>query len=194
MAEFDWRDRADALFECKKEPALGSRGMVVTNHPLASTAGMQMLAGGGNAFDAAIATAAVEAVTVSAGCGLGGEPFVIMYEAKTGRVYGLNGSGKAPMAATRDYFVNRGHKTMPLTGPLAAAIPGEVAGWEGILERFGTRTLASLLEPAIGYADEGHAVLLCSLALRLLGGGCVGYFKFHADTLFVAVCANLLSS
>ena len=133
-------------------------GVVASISPLAASAGVRVLADGGNAFDAAIATAAVEAVTVSAGCGLGGEPFVIMYEAKTGRVYGLNGSGKAPMAATRDYFVNRGHKTMPLTGPLAAAIPGEVAGWEGILERFGTRTLASLLEPAIGYADEGHAV------------------------------------
>ncbi len=133
-------------------------GVVASISPLAASAGVRVLADGGNAFDAAIATAAVEAVTVSAGCGLGGEPFVIMYEAKTGRVYGLNGSGKAPMAATRDYFVSRGHKTMPLTGPLAAAIPGEVAGWEDILERFGTRTLASLLEPAIGYAEEGHAV------------------------------------
>ena len=110
------------------------------------------MAEGGNAFDAAIATAAVEAVTVSAGCGLGGEPFVIMYEAKTGRVYGLNGSGKAPMAATRDYFVSRGYSTMPLTGPLAAAIPGEVAVWEAILERFGTPPLASLVQSAVGDA------------------------------------------
>ena len=131
-------------------------GVVVSISPLAASAGVRVLADGGNAFDAAIATASVEAVTVPAGCGLGGEPFVIMYEAKTGRVYGLNGSGKAPMAATRDYFVSRGYSKMPLTGPLAAAIPGEVAGWEAILERFGTRPLSKLLESAIGYAEEGH--------------------------------------
>jgi len=89
---------------------------------------------------------------------LGGEPFVIMYEAKTGRVYGLNGSGKAPMAATREYFTSRGYNNMPLTGPLAAAIPGEVSGWEAILDRFGTRPLSKLLEPAIGYAEEGHPI------------------------------------
>jgi gamma-glutamyltranspeptidase/glutathione hydrolase len=133
-------------------------GVVASISPLAASAGVRVLADGGNAFDAAIATAAVEAVTVSAGCGLGGEPFVIMYEAKTGRVYGLNGSGKAPMAATRDYFVDKGYSKMPLTGPLAAAIPGEVAGWEDILARFGTVPMAKLLESAIGYAENGHAI------------------------------------
>lgn len=133
-------------------------GVVASISPLAASAGVRVLADGGNAFDAAIAAAAVEAVTVPAGCGLGGEPFVLMYEARTGRVYGLNGSGRAPMAATRDHFVSRGYSTMPLTGPLAAAIPGEVAGWETILERFGTVPLSKLLEPAIGYAEEGHPV------------------------------------
>ncbi len=133
-------------------------GVVVSISPLAASAGLRVLADGGNAFDAAIATAAAEAVTVPAGCGLGGEPFVIMYEAKTGRVYGMNGSGKAPLAANRDYFVRQGLDKMPLDGPIAAAIPGEVHGWVTILDRLGTLPLAKLLEPAIGYAEDGYAL------------------------------------
>ena len=135
-----------------------SGGVVVSISPLAVSAGIRELAAGGNAFDAAVAVAAVEAVTVPPSCGLGGEPFVIMYDAKSGLVYGLNGSGKAPMAASRDFFVERGHRFMPLEGPLAAAIPGEAMAWEQISERFGTRPLSKLLEPAIGYAEHGFAI------------------------------------
>ena len=133
-------------------------GIVVSISPLAASAGARVLADGGNAFDAAIATAAVEAVTVPPACGVGGEPFVVLYDAKNGSVHGLNGSGKAPLAANRDFFIRRGHDFMPLQGPLAAAIPGEVMGWERINERFGTRPLASLLEPAIGYAENGYVI------------------------------------
>ncbi len=133
-------------------------GIVCSVSPLAASAGIGVLREGGNAFDAAIATAAVEAVTVNAGCGLGGEPFVLMYEARTGRTYGLSGSGKAPRAASRDYFIGRGYKSMPLDGPLSAAIPGEVDAYVSILERFGTKPLARLLEPAIGYAEEGYPI------------------------------------
>ncbi len=116
------------------------------------------MASGGNAFDAAVTVAAVEAVTVPPACGLGGEPFVIMYDAKSGLAHGLNGSGKAPLAASRDFFIERGHKFMPLEGPLAAAIPGEAQAWEQIAEKFGTRPLSKLLEPAIEYAERGFAV------------------------------------
>ena len=144
--------------ETGRNTVYSSGGVVVSISPLAASAGARVLADGGNAFDAAIATAAVEAVTVPPACGVGGEPFVIMYDAKTGQVHGMNGSGKAPMAANRDFFVKRGHKHMPLTGPLAAAIPGEILGWEQINERFGTRPLAKLIEPAIGYAEDGFAV------------------------------------
>ena len=133
-------------------------GMVCSISPLAASTGVGVLRDGGNAFDAAIATAAVEGVTVPAMCGLGGEPFVLMYEARSGRVFGLSGSGKAPMAATRDHFVGQGHKTMPPTGPLSAAIPGEVDAYATILERFGTRPLKKLMEPAIGYAEEGYPI------------------------------------
>jgi gamma-glutamyltranspeptidase/glutathione hydrolase len=126
--------------------------------PLAASAGIGVLRDGGNAFDAAIATAAVEAVSIPAGCGLGGEPFVLMYQARTGKIVGLSGSGKAPLAADRDYFVSRGYSKMPERGPLSAAIPGEIHAYQDILDRFGTMPLGKLLEPAIGYAEEGHPV------------------------------------
>ena len=144
--------------ETGRNTVYSSGGIVVSVSPLAVSAGIRELASGGNAFDAAVAVAAVEAVTVPTSCGLSGEPFVIMYDAKSGLVHGLNGSGKAPLAASRDYFVERGHKLMPLEGPLAAAIPGEALAWEQIAERFGTRPLSSLLEPAIDYADHGFGI------------------------------------
>ena len=135
-----------------------SGGVVVSISPLAVSAGIRELAAGGNAFDAAVAVAAVESVTVPPSCGLGGEPFVIMYDAKSGLVHGLNGSGKAPLAASREFFIKRGHRFMPLEGQRAAAIPGEALAWEEIAERFGTRPLSKLLEPAIEYAEHGFAI------------------------------------
>ena len=162
-----WRfgeSSAGACSVSKPEIAVGRStvytrgGIVCSISPLAASAGIGVLQEGGNAFDAAIATAAAEAVTVPSACGLGGEAFVLMYEARGGRLYGLSGSGKAPMAATRDYFVSRGHRTMPVVGPLAAAVPGEVDAYVTILERFATRPLSRLLEPAIGYAEEGYPI------------------------------------
>lgn len=133
-------------------------GIVCSASPLAASAGIGVLNAGGNAFDAAVATAAVETVTIPASCGIGGEPFVLLYEAKTGKVHGLSGSGKAPLGVDRDFFVSRGHSIMPQTGPHAAAIPGEAGAYQEIIERFGTMSLAKLLEPAIGYAEEGYPI------------------------------------
>ena len=133
-------------------------GIVCSVSPVAATAGARVLAEGGNAFDAAVATAAVESVTAPAMCGVGGEPFVLMYEAASGKLTGLSGGGRAPSAFTRDSLVAQGYSKMPIAGPLSAAIPGEVDAWAGILERFGTRTLSALLEPAIGYAEDGYAL------------------------------------
>ena len=144
--------------ETGRNTVYSNGGVVVSISPLAATAGVRVLAEGGNAFDAAVATAAVEAVTVPPACGLGGEPFVILYDSKTGQVHGLTGSGRAPMAANRNFFIERGHQFMPLEGPLAAAIPGEVLVWEQIIDRFGSRPLAKLIEPAIGYAENGYAI------------------------------------
>jgi gamma-glutamyltranspeptidase/glutathione hydrolase len=122
---------------------------------LAGAAGAQVLREGGNAFDAAIATAAAEAVVLPSKCGIGGEVFALFYEASTGKVSGLRGSGRAPMTATPDYFISRGHTAIPVTGPLAVSVPGEVHAWGAILKRFGSQKWDRLLAPAIELAAEG---------------------------------------
>ncbi len=133
-------------------------GVVASRSPLAASAGIKVLAEGGNAFDAAIAVAAAEAVTVPPMCGLGGDVFAIMYHAGSGRVVGINGSGAAPTGATPEFFASRGYKEMPPSGPLSPSVPGEVDAWETINRMFGTMPLSRLLEPAIGYAEEGFPI------------------------------------
>ena len=136
----------------------GRRGMVCSNSPLAATAGIQVMQAGGNAFDAALAVAATEAVTLIPLCGMGGDSFVLLYEAATGQVTGVNSSGVAATGATADYYHAKGYHTMPLEGPHSISVPGEVAAWEEIHRRFCTKPLHELLDTAIGYAEAGFPV------------------------------------
>ncbi len=139
-------------------PIYTTRGLVGSASPPAGAAGAQVLREGGNAFDAAVAVAAAEAVTLPMMCGIGGEVFALLYHAASGTLYGVSSSGRAPMRATREYFTSRGYVKMPANGPLTPAVPGEVRAWQAILDRFGTRTLASLIDPAIGLASEGFSL------------------------------------
>ena len=143
------------LASATRSVVLTRGGMVCSASPLAASAGVQALHEGGNAFDAAIATAAAECVTLPPMCGVGGEVFALLYEAATGVLWGVTGSGRAPAGATREFFAGRGYATMPLEGPLSASIPGETHAWQTILERFGTLGLERLLTPAVGLAAEG---------------------------------------
>ena len=166
MPEYDWRDRAGTLFECEKQPALGSRGMVVTNHPLASTAGMQMLAGGGNAFDAAIASFFALTVVEPMMVGIvGGGMCHIRFS--NGKHTVIDGQVRAPLASgpdcfrpisdtLPDYLETAGRENA--IGPKAVASPGNLKAWCEILDRFGTVSLADAMAPAIGYASHGFAV------------------------------------
>ena len=138
--------------------AYGRRGMVCSNSPLAATAGIRVMQEGGNAFDAAVAVAATEAVTLVPLCGMGGDSFVLLYEAATGQVTGVNSSGAAATGATADYYRSRGHKTMPIDGPHSISVPGEVAAWEEVQRRFCSKPLSQLLETAIDYAEAGFPV------------------------------------
>ena len=136
----------------------GCRGMICSNSPLAASAGLMILQEGGNAFDAALAVAAVESVTIVPACGLGGDAFILLYEASTGAITGINSSGVAATGATTAYYRAHGHQTMPLDGPHAISVPGAVAAWDVVHRRFCTKPLARLLDSAIGYAEDGFPI------------------------------------
>lgn len=133
---------------------MGKNGMVASGHPLASLAGVGVLQAGGNAFDAIVATAAVVAVTKPSMTGLGGHNLAVMWDAKRQELLTLDANGPAPAAATLDAYKDG----IPSHGPLAASVPGTVAGWDALLSRLGTKRLGDLLGPAIRYADEGFPV------------------------------------
>ena len=133
-------------------------GIVAAESPLAAEAGATILAHGGNAVDAAVATNAVMGVVEPMANGIGGDLFVIVYEAKTGTLYGLNASGWAPAGLTIEFLKNRGITGMPQSGIQSVTVPGAVDGWSKLLARFGTKKFSEVLAPAIYYAREGFPV------------------------------------
>ena len=137
---------------------MSTRGMVSTSQPMATQAGLEILKRGGNAVDAAIATAAVLCVTEPQSTGIGGDCFLLYHEAQSGKLHGLNGSGRAPAQATLEEYRRRGLERVPDRGPLAMSVPGAIDGWSMALERFGTMGLEEVLQPAIEFAEEGYAV------------------------------------
>ena len=137
---------------------MASHGMVATSQPLAAQIGLDVLKNGGNAIDAAIATNAALGLMEPMSCGIGGDLYAIVWDAKSHKLYGLNASGRSPYKATRAFFASKGLDEIPTVGPLSWSVPGCVDGWEELRKRFGTRTLAQLLEPTIRYAEEGFPV------------------------------------
>ncbi|MGQ0562498.1 MAG: gamma-glutamyltransferase [Gemmatimonadota bacterium] len=136
----------------------GVEAAVTADHPLAASAGADVLRRGGNAMDAAITMAAVLAVVRPHMSGVGGDAFLLYRHAKSGRVYALNGSGRAGAFATPDLFRERGLRAVPDTGMLSVTVPGAVRAWSDALRRFGTYGLAAALEPASRYAENGFPV------------------------------------
>lgn len=132
--------------------------MVATSHPLAAQAGLDILKAGGNAADAAIATAAMLNVVEPISTGIGGDCFALYWNASTKSVTALNGSGRAPAAASIDGLRSLGYSTMPTYTGHAVSVPGTVAGWSDLLERHGHMTLADVLQPAIWTAENGYPV------------------------------------
>ena len=137
---------------------LSKHGMVATSHPAAVQVGLDVLKSGGNAADAAIAVNAMLGVVEPMSCGIGGDVFVIYWNAKTKKLYGLNGSGRSPYKLNREVFKEQGLESIPIEGPLAWSVPGCVDGWDQVRKRFGTKNFDELLAPAITTADEGFPV------------------------------------
>jgi len=137
---------------------MGRGGMVASCHPLATLAGVEVLRSGGTVVDAAIATNGVLAVTQPNYCGVGGDLFCLYHEAATGRVHFLDGAGRSGARAGLDELRRRGLAAVPVTGPGSVSVPGVTRAWTMLLERFGTRSLQSLLEPAVHYARDGFPI------------------------------------
>ncbi|MBT9282634.1 MAG: gamma-glutamyltransferase family protein [Hydrogenibacillus schlegelii] len=132
------------------------RGMVATSQPLAAQAGLRMLLQGGNAVDAAVATAAALTVLEPTSNGIGGDAFALVWH--EGRLYGLNASGPAPGRLTPEALRKAGYGAMPETGWAPVTVPGAPAAWAALSARFGRLPFSKLLEPAIEYAEAGFPV------------------------------------
>ncbi|MCA1441614.1 gamma-glutamyltransferase [Ensifer sp. IC4062] len=140
---------------------MGRHGAAATSHFLSTLTAIEILRRGGNAADAAIAACAVQCVVEPGSTGIGGDNFVLFAPARSdpaGKVYGLNGSGRAPRGLTTEHLLKQGLKEIGLTSVHAVTIPGAVDAWSKLNRRFGSMPLAELLQPAIRYAEEGFIV------------------------------------
>ena len=145
------------LFSTRSE-VIAENGMVATSHPLATQVGVDILKGGGNAIDAAIAANAAIGLMEPTGNGIGGDLFAIIWIDRDKKLYGLNSSGRSPKNLTLDYFKENGISEIPAYGPLPVSVPGCVDGWFEMHEKFGTISMQKILSPAIEYASNGFPV------------------------------------
>jgi gamma-glutamyltranspeptidase/glutathione hydrolase len=160
-------DRAEGWLPQTRSEVMSRYGMVTTSQPLAAQAGLRILMAGGNAIDAAVATAATLNLVEPMNVGLAGDLFAIVYSAKDHRIYQINASGTAPTGATLDYYNSLGWQCttdtgpgcgMPSNGILAVTVPAALKGWDALLKRFGSMTFNDVLQPAIDYAENGFPV------------------------------------
>src|SRR5690242_2266114 len=141
-----------------RSPALAMNGMVATSQPLASVAALRVLQDGGNAVDAAITAAAVLNVVEPVMTGIGGDVFALLYMQRDGKPIALNSSGWGGSRGSIDFFRSRGMDQIPLAGIHSVSVPGAVAGWFELHAKYGKLPMSRLLQPAIGYAENGFPV------------------------------------
>src|SRR5579863_6307428 len=132
--------------------------MVATSHPLAALTAIEVLKAGGTAADAAVAAAALLAVIEPQSTGIGGDGFALIQPKGEGKITAYNGSGRAPKAATAEWYLERNIRAIPLTSPHSVTIPGVIGAWATILRDHGKLGFDTLLQPAIKAAEEGYIV------------------------------------
>jgi gamma-glutamyltranspeptidase / glutathione hydrolase len=151
-------DRVTGLPFATRSEVYAPHAMAATSHPLATQIALQTMRDGGSAVDAAIAANAALGLMEPTGNGIGGDLFAIVWDPKTKRLHGYNGSGRSPKALTLDEFKRRGLTDIPAHGPLPVSVPGTVDAWFALHGRFGKRTMAQNLAPTVRYARDGHPV------------------------------------
>ena len=151
-------DRVTGENFTSRSEVIAAHGMVASSHPLATQIGLEILKKGGSAVDAAIAVNAALGLMEPTGNGIGGDLFAIVWDAKTRKLYGLNASGPAPKKLSLEYFQKNNLSEYPEFGPLPVTVPGTVAGWSELHNKFGKLPIKSLLKPTIEYAKDGFPV------------------------------------
>jgi gamma-glutamyltranspeptidase/glutathione hydrolase len=143
-----------------RAPVLATHGMAATAQPLATQIAVDVLKRGGSAVDAAIAANAALGLMEPVGCGIGGDLYAIVWDPKSGKLHGYNGSGRSPMGRSLEDLKRKlnGRTDMPSHGSLTVTVPGAVDGWYALHERFGKLPMKKVLEPAIRYAEQGYPV------------------------------------
>jgi gamma-glutamyltranspeptidase / glutathione hydrolase len=149
------QDRPVGLAFATRSEVIAQNGMAATSHPLATQVALDILKKGGSAVDAAIAANACLGLMEPVGCGIGGDLFAIVWDAKTGQLYGLNASGRSPGSLSLEYFRQQGMSRIPSFGPLSVSVPGCVDGWFELHGKFGRLPMQEILQPAIRYARNG---------------------------------------
>ncbi len=152
------QDRLSSRNFATRSEVISQHGMACTSQPLASQIALDILKSGGSAVDAAIAANAALGLMEPTGSGIGGDLFAIVWDAESQLLYGLNGSGRSPKSLTLEYFIEKGLKQIPATGPLPVSVPGAVDGWFELHKKFGVLPMKQILAPAIQYAREGFPV------------------------------------
>ena len=175
MLNFDWGKYA---YASRRNVVFARKGMACSCVPLASQVGIDTMKRGGNAMDAAIAMAVTLPLVEPTCNGLGSDCFALIWSAKDKKLYGLNGSGVAPMALSAQRVREMGYEQMPVNGWLPTMVPGAPAAWAALRRRFGRLSMAELMAPAIQYAREGFPV---SLNVHRLWVGEAERFKAAAE-------------
>ncbi|MEZ5195897.1 MAG: gamma-glutamyltransferase [Bacteroidales bacterium] len=152
------QDRIVGKTFANRSEVLAQKGMASTSQPLATQIALDVLKQGGNAIDAAIAANAAIGLMEPTGSGIGGDLFAIVWDAESGKLYGLNASGRSPKSLSLEYFIEKGYEQVPYQGALSVSVPGCVDGWFELHRKFGSLDMGTILEPAIRYAKEGFPV------------------------------------
>jgi gamma-glutamyltranspeptidase/glutathione hydrolase len=151
-------DRVTGATFATRSDVIAPHGMAATSHPLATQVALDILRRGGSAVDAAIAANAALGLMEPTGSGIGGDLFAIVWDAGSGKLHGLNASGRSPRGLSLDWFIANGYASIPSLGPLPVSVPGAVDGWFELHGKFGRLPMAEILQPAIDYARNGQPV------------------------------------
>lgn len=170
------QDRITGKTFATRSEVIAQHGMAATSHPLATQVALDILKKGGSAVDAAIAANACLGLMEPVSCGIGGDIFAIVWDAKNQKLHGLNGSGRSPKSLTLDYFLEKGYESIPFYGPLSVSVPGCVDGWFALHGKFGKLSVQEILQPTIEYAREGFP--MAELIAYYLEGSAPRYEKY----------------